>query len=244
MEWDFTSAAVFVIVDDISARASLARIVRAAGWQPATFASAEEFLFHPRHAASCCVVLDVVLPGMNGLELQRRLADRRDAPIVFITGANDVATSVRAMKAGAVDLLTTPFSTETLLDAIRTGLERSGAALRADAAMQLLRSRYASLTPRERSVMRLVVIGLLNKQIGGELGISEITVKAHRGQMMRKMHAGSVPDLVMMAAALGVRGSGAAAARQPNVKANASTPAPANSISNVRSTISPRCRIS
>jgi FixJ family two-component response regulator len=147
----------------------------------------------------------MTLPGLNGLELQQRLAERTDMPIIFITGYGDVPMTVRAMKAGAVEFLTKPFKDDVLLDAIRDALERSRAALRHESEMQLLRSCYASLTPREREVMALVVSGLLNKQVGGELGISEITVKAHRGQMMRKMKADSLPRLVAMAARLGLR---------------------------------------
>jgi FixJ family two-component response regulator len=150
-------------------------------------------------------VLDVTLPGLNGLELQQQLVDRTDTPIIFITGHGDVPMSVKAMKAGAVEFLTKPFRDDVLLDAIRGAIERSRAALRQDSEMQVLRSCYASLTSREREVMVLVVSGLLNKQVGGELGISEITVKAHRGQVMRKMKADSLPDLVTMAARLGLR---------------------------------------
>ena len=147
----------------------------------------------------------MTLPGLGGLELQQQLAERTDMPIVFITGHGDVPMTVRAMKAGAVEFLTKPFRDDVLLEAIRHALERSRAALRQESEMQVLRSRYASLTPREREVMALVVSGLLNKQVGGELGISEITVKAHRGQVMRKMKADSLPDLVTMAARLGLR---------------------------------------
>jgi FixJ family two-component response regulator len=150
-------------------------------------------------------VLDVTLPGLNGLELQQQLSDRTEMPIIFITGHGDVPTSVRAMKAGAVEFLTKPFNDDELLTAIRGALERSRAALRLDSEMRTLRNDYESLTPREREVMRLVVSGLLNKQVGGELGISEITVKAHRGQVMRKMKADSLPHLVTLAARLGLR---------------------------------------
>jgi len=201
---DVTST-VFVIDDDISVRESLKRLVRTAGWQPETFASAEEFLSAPRDAGPCCVVLDVTLPGLSGLELQRRLADRTDMPIIFISGYQDVPMTVQAMKAGAVEFLMKPFKDDVLLNAIRQAIERSRAALRCVSEMRLLRSRYDTLTPRERQVMALVVAGLLNKQVGGELGISEITVKAHRGQVMRKMQADSLPALVTMTAALGPR---------------------------------------
>ena len=196
---------VFVVDDDISVRESLELLIVNAGWQPETFASAQEFLSRPRAAGPCCLVLDVSLPGLNGLELQQRLAERSDMPIIFITGYGDVPMTVRAMKAGAVEFLTKPFKDEVLLEAIRGALERSRAAQQREAEMQVLRNCYSSLTPREREVMALVVSGLLNKQVGGELGISEITVKAHRGQLMRKMKADSLPDLVTMAARLGVR---------------------------------------
>jgi FixJ family two-component response regulator len=151
------------------------------------------------------LVLDVTLPGLSGLDLQKRLAERTDMPIIFITGHGDVPMTVQAMKAGAAEFLTKPFKDDVLLDAIRSAIERSRAALRLDSEMRALRNCYASLTPREREVMALVVSGLLNKQVGGELGISEITVKAHRGAVMRKMKAGSLPDLVTMAERLGVR---------------------------------------
>jgi FixJ family two-component response regulator len=196
---------VFVVDDDVSVRESLELLITTAGWHPETFASGQEFLSRPRPTAPCCLVLDVTLPGLSGLELQEQLAERTDMPIVFITGHGDVPMTVQAMKAGAVEFLTKPFSDAVLLDAIRGAIERSRAALRQESEMQALRSCYASLTPREREVMSLVVAGLLNKQIGGELGISEITVKAHRGQMMRKMKADSLAALVTMASRLGLR---------------------------------------
>ena len=196
---------VFVVDDDVSVRESLELLISSAGWQPETFPSAQEFLSRPRATAPCCLVLDVTLPGLNGLDLQRQLAGRTEMPIIFITGHGDVPTSVRAMKAGAVEFLTKPFDNDVLLDAIHGAIERSRAALRIDAELRGLRHSYASLTPREREVMALVVSGLLNKQVGGELGISEITVKAHRGQVMRKMKADSLPDLVTMAARLRLR---------------------------------------
>lgn len=201
---DVTSI-VFVVDDDVSVRESLELLIRTAGWRPETFASAQEFLSRPRPTVPCCLVLDVTLPGLSGLELQERLAERTDMPIIFITGHGDVPMTVQAMKAGAVEFLTKPFKDDVLLDAIRGAIERSRAAPRQDSEMRVLRDCYASLTPRERQVMQLVVSGLLNKQVGGELGISEITVKAHRGQMMRKMKADSLPDLVTMAARLGLR---------------------------------------
>jgi FixJ family two-component response regulator len=199
------SAIVFVVDDDISVRESLELLIRTAGWQPETFASAPEFLSRPQPAAPCCLVLDVTLPGLSGLELQQQLAERTAMPIIFITGYGDVPTTVRAMKAGAVEFLTKPFDDEVLLKAIRQAIERSRAALRHAADLHRLRKCYDSLTPRERAVMGLVVAGRLNKQVGGELGISEITVKAHRGQVMRKMKADSLPDLVTMAARLGLQ---------------------------------------
>ena len=196
---------VFVVDDDVSVRESLELLIRTAGWRPETFASAQDFLSRPRPTVPCCLVLDVTLPGLSGLEPQERLAERTDMPIVFITGHGDVPMTVQAMKAGAVEFLTKPFNDAVLLDAIRGAIERSRAALRKESEMQGLRRCYASLTPREREVMDLVVSGLLNKQVGGELGISEITVKAHRGQLMRKMKADSLPALVTMASRLGLR---------------------------------------
>jgi FixJ family two-component response regulator len=196
---------VYVIDDDISVRESLELLIKSAGWQPALFASAQAFLSRPRATIPSCLVLDVTLPGLNGLELQQRLAGRTDMPIIFITGYGDVPMTVRAMKAGAVEFLTKPFRDDVLLTAIGDAIERSRAALRLESGMRTLRNCYESLTPREREVMALVVSGLLNKQVGGELGISEITVKAHRGQVMRKMKADSLPNLVGMAARLGLR---------------------------------------
>ena len=198
------AATVFVVDDDISVRESLELLIKHSGWRAECFGSAGEFLSHPRATKPSCLVLDVTLPGLNGLELQRQLAGRTDMPIIFITGYGDVPMTVRAMKAGAVEFLTKPFNEDELIAAIRQAIERSRIALREGAELGLLRTRYASLTPREREVMALVVRGLLNKQVGGELGISEITVKAHRGQLMRKMQADSLPDLVNMAAKLGV----------------------------------------
>jgi FixJ family two-component response regulator len=199
------SSVVFIVDDDVSVRESLQSLITTAGWQPETFASAQEFLSRARADVPCCLVLDVTLPGLNGLELQQQLAERTEMPIIFITGHGDVPMSVQAMKAGAVEFLTKPFNDDVLLDAIRGAIEHSRAALRLESEMRALRTRYESLSPREREVMALVVSGLLNKQAGGELGISEITVKAHRGQVMRKMKADSLPDLVTMAARLGVR---------------------------------------
>jgi FixJ family two-component response regulator len=196
---------VFVVDDDVSVRESLELMIRHAGWQPQTFASAQEFLAHPRPLVSSCLVLDVSLPDLNGLDLQKRVAsDRTDMPIIFITGYGDVPMSVQAMKAGAVEFLTKPFSDDVLLDAIRHALERSQSALGEELELRVLRDDYASLSRREREVMALVVSGLLNKQVGAELGISEITVKAHRGNVMRKMKADSLADLVKIAGRLHV----------------------------------------
>ena len=195
---------VFVVDDDVSVREALEPLIRYAGWQPETFASAQEFLDRPRLTVPSCLVLDVSLPDLNGLDLQKRIVDRTDMPIIFITGHGDVPMTVRAMKAGAVEFLTKPFDDEALLSAIRNAIERSEAALGDEANLRVLRERYASLSPREREVMSLVVSGLLNKQVGGELGISEITVKAHRGRVMHKMGAASLADLLNMAARLRV----------------------------------------
>ena len=198
-----TKPIVFVVDDDVSVRESLEMLISCAGWQPVLFASAQDFLDQPRVLAPSCLVLDVSLPGLNGLDLQKRIAaDRIDMPIIFITGYGDVPMTVRAMKAGAAEFLTKPFSDEVLLGAIRNAIERSEAALGQEVELLALRRCHASLTPREQEVMALVVAGLLNKQVGSELGISEITVKAHRGKVMAKMNASSLPDLVNMAATL------------------------------------------
>jgi FixJ family two-component response regulator len=195
---------VFVVDDDVSVRESLELLILSAGWRPETFASAEDFLARSRIDGPSCLVLDVTLPNLSGLDLQKRILDRPDMPIIFITGYGDVPTSVRAMKAGAAEFLTKPFSDEVLRRAIAKAIRRSHAILAHEAEMRDLRSRYASLTPRERQIMTLVVSGLLNKQIAAELGISEITVKAHRGRVMRKMRVDSLADLVRAAAALDV----------------------------------------
>ena len=194
---------VFVVDDDISVRESLESLIRFAGWQPQTFACAQEFLSHPRLFVPSCLVLDVALPDLNGLELQKRIASaRNDMPIIFITAHGDVPMTVRAMKGGAVDFFTKPFDDDVLLSAIRNAVSRSDIALSQELEVRALRAGYASLSTREREVMDLVVTGMLNKHVGVELGISEITVKAHRGRVMQKMKADSLADLVKMAGAL------------------------------------------
>jgi len=198
---------VYVVDDDISVRESLELLIESAGWMPVTFGSAQAFLTRPRmHAgAPSCLVLDVGLPDLNGLELQQRIAaEGTEIPIIFITGYGDVPMTVRAMKAGAMEFLTKPYGEEAMLAAVRTALERSRSTMQAREKSRAIREAYATLTPREREVMAMVVSGLLNKQVGGELGISEITVKTHRGNVMRKMNADSFADLVNMASELGI----------------------------------------
>ncbi|HEU4623212.1 MAG TPA: response regulator [Steroidobacteraceae bacterium] len=193
---------VFMIDGNPSVRAALGALARAAGWQSRAAASAEEFLAWPRTTSPSCLLLELHLPGMSGLELQRRVSERTEMPIIFISGRADVPTTVAAMKAGAFEFLTKPLAPDLLLSTIESAIELSRAALRRAAEIRALQQRYESLSRREREVMNLVVSGRLNKQIGGELGISEITVKAHRGKMMRKMRACSFAELVTMAASL------------------------------------------
>jgi len=194
---------VFIVDDDISVRESLEALIGWAGWHPEAFDSAQAFLGRPKCLNPCCLVLDVSMPGISGLELQKLIAeDRVDMPIIFITGHGDIPMSVQAMKAGAVEFLTKPIDDEALLAAVRHAIERSKSVRADETEVGSLRLRYASLTPREQEVMTLVVSGLLNKQIGVKLGISEITVKAHRGKMMQKMQADSLADLVRMSVSL------------------------------------------
>jgi FixJ family two-component response regulator len=194
---------VFVVDSDTSVREALESIIRSAGWQPITAGSAEEFLAFPRIIGASCLVSELHLPGWSGLELQRRVAARAELPMIFMSTCPDIQAAVQAMKAGALEFLTKPFMPDLLRDAMRAAVERSRAVLRHQAQTLALQERYELLSRREREVMSLLVCGWLNKQVGGELGISEITVKAHRGRMMRKMKAGSFAELVTMAANLG-----------------------------------------
>jgi len=196
---------VFVVDDDVSVRESLEALLQLEGWDVRTYDSAQEFLASSKFTGPSCLVLDVNLPDLSGLDLQKRIApDRSHVPVIFITGCGDVPTTVKAMKAGAVEFLTKPFSDDTLLSAVREALERSEVALDRQQEMSAIQGRHDLLSQRERQVMSLVIIGLLNKQIAHELDISEITVKAHRGQVMRKMSAGSLADLINQAAKLGL----------------------------------------
>jgi len=200
---------VFVVDDDISLRDSLGFLIANAGWRPKLFASAMEFLASPRPTSPSCLILDVGLPDLDGLEVQQRIAgERADMPIIFITARGDIPMTVRAIRAGAVDFLSKPFTPAVLLRAIESALERSRIRLQEEAKLQSLRDRYQALSRREREVMAHVVLGQLNKQVSGELGISEITVKQHRGRMMRKMRARSLPELVTIASRLGIETAG------------------------------------
>ena len=199
-------AIILVVDDDVSVREALEGLIRSAGWTVETFVSAQEFLERPLADAPGCLVLDVQLPGLSGLDLQKRMAEiNLEIPIIFITGHGDIPMTVQAMKAGALEFLTKPFADQDLLKAIQQAVERDRAARQRRAKMRELRGHYESLTPREREVMERVAAGLLNKQIAAELGISEITVKAHRGQVMRKMLAGSLAELVTISETLGIR---------------------------------------
>ena len=200
---DMLTPTVFVVDDDVSVRESLEALIRWAGWAPETFSSARDFLSRGRVDAPSCLVLDVELPDLNGLDLQDRVAaERTDMPIIFITGYGDIPMSVRAMKAGAAEFLTKPFERDAMLNAIRVAIDRSRVSLVQTSELRMLRERYASLTRREREVLAWVVSGRLNKQVGAELGMTEATVKAHRGQVMQKMKADSLADLVRIAGRL------------------------------------------
>ncbi len=204
-----STGTVFVVDDDASVREALGGLMRSVGLAVETFASAQEFLSHPGANRPSCLVLDLRLPDLNGLDLQQRMAElQRDIPIIFITGHGDIPTSVRAMKAGAVEFLTKPFRDQVLLDAINQAIARDRAAREQRADLRALRDRYASLTPREREVMERVVSGLLNKQVAAELGTRVVTIKLHRGRIMHKMQADSLADLVRMGEKLGIRRAG------------------------------------
>ena len=199
---------VYIVDDDLSVRESLEALIAQEGWRPVTFASAENFLAHARPPVPSCLVLDVGLPDLDGLELQKRLAGGNELPVIFITGRGDIPMTVRAMKAGAVEFLTKPFEPDVLVGAIRSALERSRVTLAEDADLQTLRARYTSLSRREQDVMTLIVLGKLNKQVAAALELSEVTVKGHRGRVMRKMVAKSFAELVNMAGRLGLETAG------------------------------------
>jgi FixJ family two-component response regulator len=201
-----TDAIVFVVDDDAPTRESIRNLIRSVGLRVEVFSSAQEFLESNRPEMPSCLVLDVRLPGLSGLDLQKRTTEAGiEIPIVFITGHGDIPMTVRAMKAGAVEFLSKPFRDQDLLDAIQLALERDRKARDQRASLEELRNRFALLTPREREVMARVVAGLLNKQVGAQLGMSETTVKIHRHQVMEKMGAGSLPELVRMADSIGIR---------------------------------------
>jgi FixJ family two-component response regulator len=196
---------VYIVDDDASVRESIKSLIEEAGWRPEAYSSAKEFLNRPRRQRPSCLILDVALPDLNGLEVQQRLSDvQAEIPIIFVTGRGDIPTSVKAMKAGAAEFLTKPFEPDELVCAIENAVERSRASLEAKSAVKVLRDRHQTLTPREREVMALVLTGRLNKQIGADLGIKEITVKAHRSHMMRKMKVRSLPELIGIGARLGL----------------------------------------
>jgi FixJ family two-component response regulator len=204
-EISWLTPVVYVVAPDRAERESLERLIQCEGWHAETFASAEEFLADPLEVAPSCLLLDVSLPGLSGLELQKRTVIKHPyIPILFLSAKDDIPTVVEAMKAGAVEFLTKPFLQSDLLNAFREALDRSRQALARETEKRALQKRYASLSDRQRQVMALVSSGLLNKQVAGKLGISEITVKAHRGQVMQKMHADSFSDLIRMAAKLGL----------------------------------------
>ncbi len=203
------SQTVFIVDDDVSVRRALKNLLRSVGLEVETFGNAQEFLSAQRSETPACLVLDVRLPGLSGLDLQRKMVEANmDIPIIFLTGHGDIPMSVRAMKNGAVEFLTKPFRDQDLLDAVHQALDRDRAAQMHRAETAELRSRYETLTPREQEVMALVVRGLLNKQIAGELGTSEATVKLHRGRVMHKMQTDSLADLIRMAEKLGISSAG------------------------------------